>query len=106
MREWGTDLLADISLFNTMSLVRLPDGLIGKGSPEVLNTAADGSPLYDYAHAGHLGNILHHDYKIEVCNKFVVAFLLKIILVFFLLLLLFLFFIVVVFYTYYCYYCA
>ena len=49
-----------------MSLVRLPDGLIGEGAPEVLNRDADGRPLYDYYHAGYLGNILHHEYKIEV----------------------------------------
>jgi len=68
VREWDTDLLADPSLFDTMSLVRLPDGLVGEGAPAVLNRGEDGKPLYDYYHAGYIGDKLHHDYKIEVLN--------------------------------------
>jgi len=68
VKKWGTDLLADASLFVNMTLVRLPEGLVGQGAPQVLDTDASGLPLYSYYHASFVGNILHHQYKIEVKN--------------------------------------
>ena len=71
MKEWGTDLLADPDLFVNMTLVRLPEGLVGQGAPEVSDTDANGLPLYSYSHAGFVGNILHHQYRIEVKSSLV-----------------------------------
>ncbi len=64
MKEWGTDLLADPSFFRSMVVVRLPEGLIPQDGPEV--KMVGGCPEYNFSHASYIGNILHHQYKVEV----------------------------------------
>ncbi len=64
VKEWGTELLADSSFFRAMTMVRLPDGLIPPDGPSV--EMIDGEPNYNFAHGSFIGNILHHDYKVEV----------------------------------------
>lgn len=64
IREWGTELLADPSFFRTMVLVRLPEGLIPADGPQV--KMVDGKPDYNFGHGAFIGNILHHNYKVEV----------------------------------------
>ena len=64
VKEWGTELLADPSFFRTMVTVRLPEGLIPPDGPEV--KTVNGQPEYNYGHGSYIGNILHHQYKVEV----------------------------------------
>ena len=52
---WGTGLLADLSLFGSMVLVALPDGVL------------QSSPPYTYDAAERVQNALFHEFKIEVC---------------------------------------
>lgn len=51
---WGTGLLADPSLFGSMVLVALPDGVLRS------------SPPYTYDTAERVQNILFREFKIEV----------------------------------------
>ena len=68
-KEWGTELLANPTFFNTMVMVRLPEGLISKDDPKV--KMVDGEPNYDFSHGMHIGSILHSRYKIEVRTIYV-----------------------------------
>ena len=55
---WKTSLLADISMFGPMVVVKLPDG--------VVPPAANFKPPYGDPAAHTVMNILHFDFKIEV----------------------------------------
>ncbi|XP_065883600.1 uncharacterized protein [Dysidea avara] len=57
-KSWGTDLLADVSLFGTMILVQLPADILGGGAPQIT-----------YDHAELIQNRLFHDHHIEVPIK-------------------------------------
>lgn len=57
---WGTSLPADPSMFGSMVLVELPDGLLPPDSGVRVE------PPFDDKSADMLQDILHHDYKIEV----------------------------------------
>ena len=55
---WQTSLLADISMFGPMVVVKLPDG--------VVPPAANLKPPYSDSAAYAVMNILHYEFKIEV----------------------------------------
>ena len=59
---WGTSLLADPSMFGTMVLVELPDGLLPRDS----STDVRVEPPFDDKSAELIQDNLHYDYKIEV----------------------------------------
>ena len=55
-RVWGTELLCDVSLFASMVLVALPDGLAGGAASSSLT----------YENAEQIQDTLYHQFKIEV----------------------------------------
>ena len=57
---WGTRIPADPSMFGTMVLVELPDGLLPRDSGVRVE------PPFNDKSASKVENILHYDYKIEV----------------------------------------
>ena len=62
-KSWGTDLLADPSMFGFMVVVRLPDGML----PTDTSSSVHKEPAcLDDSSAGKLQDILHYDFRIEV----------------------------------------
>ena len=55
---WGTSLLADASMYGFMVTVQVPEGVI-PGAKKPPFTDNDAETLQD---------ILHHDFKVEVCE--------------------------------------
>lgn len=53
MQSWGTELLAEASLFCPMVLVALPEAVLGEGGP------------YSYQHAETVQNTLYYQFHIE-----------------------------------------
>ena len=63
MKTWGTELLADSSMFVSMVLVALPETVGWTRSSEQHGVFRG---PYDYSHAELLQNTLYHDHQIEV----------------------------------------
>ena len=57
MKAWGTSLLADISMFGSMIVVALPNGVLGLHGNQL---------VYDDAEV--VQDALYYQYKIEVSN--------------------------------------
>jgi len=64
VKEWDTALFAHPSFFATMVTVRLPEGLIPVGGPEI--KMVDNEFVYDSSHGSYIGKILRQDYQVEV----------------------------------------
>ena len=56
-KAWGTELLADSSLFGSMVVVGLPEGILGLKGKDLT-----------YSDAERVQNTLYHRFKIEVKN--------------------------------------
>ena len=61
--SWGTELLADPSLFRMMVVVALPRGVVDSSLHPLTPRQ---NPMYTYQDAVVVQNILHHEYKVEV----------------------------------------
>ena len=57
-KAWGTNLLADPSMYGFMVTVQVPEGVL---------PGARKSPFAE-SDAEMLQDILHHDFKVEVCG--------------------------------------
>ena len=66
---WGTGLLADPDMFGFMVMVRLPDGVLPLDKSD--NQNAEKLSFTD-DHAAKLQDILHYDFKVEVCSAYCV----------------------------------
>lgn len=64
-KSWGTDLLADPTMFGFLVLVKLPDGMFPTDKPNT-STAVDKKPFFDVSSAEKLQDTLHYDFRIEV----------------------------------------
>ena len=60
-KSWGTNLLADPTMFGFMVVVQLPDNVL-----PVEKSVQAQMPSFTDKHAETLQDILHHDFRVEV----------------------------------------
>ena len=65
-KSWATGLLADHEMFGFMVVVRLPDGVLPVDKSE--STEVSEKPSFTDKHAEKIQDILHYDFKVEVCK--------------------------------------
>ena len=67
-KTWGTGLLADPDMFGFMVVVRLPDGVLPVDKSDSQSAEVPEKPSFTDEHAAKMQDILHYDFKVEVCN--------------------------------------
>ena len=66
--SWGTALLADPDMFGFMVIVRLPDGVLPVNKSDSQRSQVSEKPSLTVNHAAKMQDILHYDFKVEVCS--------------------------------------